>query len=115
MSIEARATALKAKTTPKHDIDNLSIIPSNIDLVGSEIEMLDRPEREKILNQFMLDEALKAITINAAEILGVANRVGSLDPGKDADIVILDGFPLSVKTKVDHVYIDGALAYSLKK
>ena len=37
----------------KCDIDNLSIIPSNIDLVGSEIEMLDRPEREKILKKVL--------------------------------------------------------------
>jgi len=38
----------------KCDIDNLSIIPSNIDLVGSEIEMLDRPEREKILKKVLM-------------------------------------------------------------
>ena len=61
------------------------------------------------------EEALKAITINAAEILGVDDRVGSLEPGKDADIIILDGPPLNVQTKVENVYIDGLLAYSLKK
>ena len=61
------------------------------------------------------EAALNAITINAAEILGVDHRVGSLEPGKDADVIILDGSPLSAKTKVEQVYIDGALAYSLKK
>jgi imidazolonepropionase-like amidohydrolase len=40
-------------------------------------------------------EALKSITINAAEITGIADRVGSLEPGKDADIVIFDGHPLA--------------------
>jgi imidazolonepropionase-like amidohydrolase len=61
------------------------------------------------------DDALKALTINAAEILGVANRVGSLEPGKDADLIILDGPPLSVKTWVEQTYIDGALVYTRKK
>jgi imidazolonepropionase-like amidohydrolase len=60
------------------------------------------------------EEALKAVTINAAEILGVADRVGSLEPGKDADIIILDGYPLSVKTWVEKVFIDGTEVYSKK-
>jgi imidazolonepropionase-like amidohydrolase len=56
-------------------------------------------------------EALKSVTINAAEILGVSKRVGSLEPGKDADIIILDGPPLGLKTWVEQVYIDGILTY----
>lgn len=58
------------------------------------------------------EEALKAVTISPAEILGVANRVGSLAPGKDADVIILSGPPLALKTWVDQVYIDGVLAYT---
>ena len=46
------------------------------------------------------DEALKALTINAAEILGVADRVGSLEPGKDANLFISKGDPLEIKTAV---------------
>lgn len=61
------------------------------------------------------EEALKAVTIHAAEILGVANRVGSLEPGKDADIIILDGYPLSMKTWVERVYIEGELVFERKK
>jgi imidazolonepropionase-like amidohydrolase len=53
------------------------------------------------------DEALKALTINAAEILGVADRVGSLEPGKDANLFISKGDPLEVKTVVTHVFIHG--------
>jgi len=53
------------------------------------------------------EEALKAITINAAEICGVDNRVGSLEKGKDADIVVLDGDPLEIKSRVEKVFIDG--------
>ncbi len=52
-------------------------------------------------------DALKAITINAAEILGVADRVGSLEAGKDADLVIFDGHPLGTMTNVLKVFING--------
>ena len=52
-------------------------------------------------------EALKAITINAAEITGIADRVGSLEAGKDADIVIFDGHPLDFRSKTVWVFIDG--------
>lgn len=52
-------------------------------------------------------EALKAITINAAEITGIADRVGSLETGKDADIIILDGPPLELKSKVLYTIING--------
>lgn len=57
------------------------------------------------------DAALKAVTLHAAEILGVASRVGSLEKGKDADIIILDGPPLALGTRVDRVYVQGRLAY----
>ena len=52
-------------------------------------------------------EALKAITINPAEILGVDDRVGSLAVGKDADMVVFNGDPLSFDTEVETVFIDG--------
>ena len=53
------------------------------------------------------DEALKAITLNAAEIWGVADQLGSLDVGKTASIVVANGDPLDVKTDVKHVFIAG--------
>jgi imidazolonepropionase-like amidohydrolase len=46
------------------------------------------------------DEALKAVTIYAAEHLGIEDRVGSLEPGKDADLAVWDGDPLDSRTKV---------------
>jgi len=52
-------------------------------------------------------EALKAITIHPAEHAGVAERVGSLEIGKDADIVITSGCPFEVSTEVKAVFIDG--------
>lgn len=51
--------------------------------------------------------ALQAITINPARHAGIADRVGSLEVGKDADFVITDGCPFEVSTKVKHVFIDG--------
>ena len=53
------------------------------------------------------EEALKMITLNAAWIIGVDDRVGSLDVGKDADIVIWDGYPLSSYAVPNKVLIDG--------
>jgi len=56
-------------------------------------------------------DVLKAVTLVPAEILGVANRLGSLEAGKDADVVLLDGPPLSVKTWVRKVWVGGELVY----
>lgn len=56
-------------------------------------------------------EALKAITINAAEITGISDRVGSLEPGKDADMVVMDGHPLELKSKVLYTVINGSIVY----
>ncbi len=53
------------------------------------------------------EEALKCVTINPAEILGLDNRIGSLDPGKDADIVIWNGHPFDYYSKVEKVFING--------
>ncbi|MCX7779562.1 MAG: amidohydrolase [Negativicutes bacterium] len=54
------------------------------------------------------EQALRAITIDAAELLGVADRVGSLEAGKDADIVIWTGHPLLLGSRPETVIIDGA-------
>ena len=51
--------------------------------------------------------ALQAITINPAKHAGIADRVGSLETGEDADIVITDGCPFEVSTTVKYVFIDG--------
>ena len=53
------------------------------------------------------DEALKALTINAAEIWGLADKLGSLDAGKVANVVVANGDPLDVRTDVKHVFING--------
>ncbi len=55
--------------------------------------------------------ALQAITINPARHIGIAGRVGSLEVGKDADIVLTDGSPFEVSTNVKMVFIDGEQVY----
>ena len=52
-------------------------------------------------------QALQAITINPAKHIGLEDRVGSLEEGKDADIVVTDGCPFEVATEVRYVLIDG--------
>ena len=56
-------------------------------------------------------DVLKAVTLVPAGILGIADRIGSLEAGKDADVIILDGPPLSVKTWVQRAYVNGELVY----
>jgi imidazolonepropionase-like amidohydrolase len=53
------------------------------------------------------DEALKAITINAARVLGVADRVGSIEVGKEATLIITSGDPLEITTQVDRAFVHG--------
>ena len=50
------------------------------------------------------EDALKAITINAARISGIADRVGSLEKGKDADVIVLSGHPFDLMTQVERVF-----------
>jgi imidazolonepropionase-like amidohydrolase len=53
------------------------------------------------------DEAMKSITLNPAEAFGLGDKLGSLDTGKIANVVIADGDPLDVRTSVKQVYING--------
>ena len=53
------------------------------------------------------DEAIKALTLGAAEILGVADRIGSIEPGKIANLLVAKGDPLEVRTAITHVVVAG--------
>jgi len=61
------------------------------------------------------EDAFRAVTINAAEIIGVAGRMGSLEAGKDADIVVWNGHPFSNFTRAEAVLIDGKKVFELDK
>ena len=56
-------------------------------------------------------DALKSITINEAEAVGLEKRIGSIEAGKDADLVLLDGEPFEFLTSVEAVIIDGKVEY----
>ena len=60
-------------------------------------------------------EALKMITLNPAIMLGIDHRVGSLEVGKDADLAIFNGHPLSVYSKVEKTIIEGDIYFDLAK
>ena len=53
------------------------------------------------------EEALKAVTINAAEFMGVSDKVGSLEVGKQATLLITTGTPLDMTTNIEQSYIQG--------
>ena len=54
-------------------------------------------------------QALQAITINPARHIGVEDRVGSLEEGKDVDIVLADGNPMVSDTSIQYVIVDGKI------
>ena len=53
------------------------------------------------------EEAMKALTINAAQIFGVANQVGTIEEGKSADFMVTNGDPLEEPTQVKQLFIRG--------
>jgi imidazolonepropionase-like amidohydrolase len=61
------------------------------------------------------DEALKTITYNGAVQLGVQDKVGSIEVGKDADVVIWSGDPLSVYSSAETTFIDGEVFFDKKQ
>ena len=57
------------------------------------------------------DEALRALTLNSARIMGIDERVGSLEKGKDADVVVLSGPPFDTSTRVEGVIVNGDIGW----
>ncbi len=53
------------------------------------------------------DVGLRAVTLNAAEILGLGSEMGSIEVGKRADLIVTDGDPLQIVTNVERVFIGG--------
>ena len=57
------------------------------------------------------EHAIQWVTLNPAKVVGLDRQIGSLEPGKNADVVIWSGDPFSIYTQADQVFIDGALVY----
>jgi imidazolonepropionase-like amidohydrolase len=83
------------------------------DAPGSTIRFLPICAALSVKHGLPYDYALKAITIIPAEILGVSERVGSIEVGKDADLRLLNGDPLDYMTMCQKVIINGKLVHSL--
>ncbi|QED49108.1 amidohydrolase family protein [Cytobacillus dafuensis] len=76
------------------------------------VDCLIHQAGEAVREGCSVDRALRMITINAAKILGIEDRVGSLKVGKDADIVLFEGMPLfDTNAKVKYTIIDGEIVY----
>ncbi|WP_134772701.1 amidohydrolase [Ornithinimicrobium flavum] len=97
--------------------------PGILDRAGVEVSLItDHPvvPIEYLITQVALavregmdrDAALRAVTINPARVLGVEDRVGSLAPGKDADVVLWSGDPLDLQSRVLRTWIDGTEVYT---
>jgi len=74
-------------------------------------EIRDLPYQAGMAGAFGLskEEALKSVTLYPAQILGVADRLGSIDVGKDANIVVTDGDILEPRTNIKYLFIGGRL------
>ena len=97
--------------TPKIMYDAGVKFAIQTDATGSTIRFLPICAALSVKHGLPYEYALKAITIIPAEILGVADRVGSLEVGKDADLRLLSGEPLDYMTKCQTVIIDGDIIY----
>ncbi|AXH95809.1 amidohydrolase [Ornithinimicrobium avium] len=97
--------------------------PGILDRAGVEVSIItDHPvvPIEYLITQAALavregmdrDAALRAVTINPARVLGVDDRVGSITPGKDADVVLWSGDPLALSSRVLRTYLDGVEVYA---
>ncbi len=98
--------ALDDENVPISIITDHPIIPIDYLIVSAAIAVREGLKEEK---------ALQAVTINPARHLGIENRVGSLEVGKDADVVIWTGDPFDFRTKVDMTIIDGKIIYARNK
>ncbi len=79
------------------------------------IEFLPMSAALAVKNGLKEEEALKAITINPAKILGIEHRVGTLDVGKEADICIYNDNPLNMNSKNMYTIISGNIVYDYNK
>ena len=96
-AVKLAASGVKIAITTDHPVTQMQYLPLCAGLAVRE--------------GLPLEAALRAIPNTAAEIIGAADRVGSIEPGKDADLAIFDGNPLQTLTKTLYTIIDGRVVY----
>jgi imidazolonepropionase-like amidohydrolase len=101
------STAYNAAILTENDV----LTSLNSDIPGEQRDMYLQAAKTKRYGDLTDTEALKLITINPARQLGIADRTGSIEEGKDADLAIFSEHPLSVYTKPQRTYVDGVVRF----
>jgi imidazolonepropionase-like amidohydrolase len=101
------STAYNAAILEKNDV-RTSI---NSDIPGEQRDLYLQAAKTQRYGDLSDPQALSLITINPARQLGIADRVGSIEEGKDADLAIFSEHPLSVYTQPQRTYVDGVVRF----
>ena len=118
---ESGATLQNAAILHRHGVP-VAIIPADTwftqgvqvglwGLAGKDLKHLSYSAAFAVRGGLPSKAAVEALTITAARMLGIDNRVGSIEPGKDADLIITDGDLLHYMTHVDYAIVNGRVAY----
>jgi len=109
---------MEAYDATKYNVRILMEAGVTVSLHSDDAQIASRMNWEagKLLRTGLTEEqAMKTVTSNAAKLLRIDNRVGSLEPGKDADFVVWNGDPLSQFTKAEQTWVDGRRYFSLEE
>jgi imidazolonepropionase-like amidohydrolase len=112
------AFKMEAYDATKYNVRILMEAGVTVSLHSDDAQIASRMNWEagKLLRTGLTEEqAMKTVTSNAAKLLRIDNRVGSLEPGKDADFVVWNGDPLSQFTKAEQTWVDGRRYFSLEE
>ena len=101
------STAYNAAILTENDV----LTSLNSDIPGEQRDMYLQAAKTKRYGDLTDQEALALVTINPAKQLGIDDRTGSLEEGKDADIAIFSEHPLSVYTQPQRTYVDGVVRF----
>jgi imidazolonepropionase-like amidohydrolase len=82
---------------------------------GNQIQRLWLDAAKAVRYGMDRQKAFEALTINPAWVLGLEDRIGSIEKGKDADIVIFSGHPFNIYTLVEMTIIDGEIVFDRSK
>lgn len=102
-------------------------LPAAIERTGCEVAFMPSGSSERALSTYLArvadtvragmsrEAALKAITMNAAKVIGADEQIGSIEKGRSADLIILDGDPLNPLSRIDRVLIQGETVFEAEE